>query len=517
MGQRNVGRLAGRDAQRNAHDLCAHGVKRSGFGVDGRERRLLDPGEPVVERGPVQHRVVFQITLHRAGGGVEHGGHCWLIVRHRAKQVAHASVFGFGGFDLGHRRRHNPAQRLHQALEAIGLVKIQQFVFVGLVQVQAGQRRQIGHPGVQVAIGFHGHERPALGQPVHRLAQVLARHALDVVGVFHQLVERAVFHQPFGSRLGAHLGHAGHVVHRVAHQGLVIDHERRRHAKLCGYARHITHLAVHGVDDGDVLIDQLAQILVTARHRDLDALLRGHMGQRGDHVIGFHTRHVQHGPAHQAHQFVDGLDLAAKVIGHGAAVGLVLGVQLVAKGRAFGVEHAHGIDGGHILAQPLHHVDHAANGPCGGARRIAWHGPQIGHGMEGAVQVAGAVDQQEGRLGCVGGVVAHPSIVYRVDTQVSKKDWGLGLCQGDAAKRSASEAWHRPGPRSPTTQTRPPDLPVCTGPTSADPAKADCAGPQRRFALPHRPRTVSPVQVIEGFAHFTIVIFSPQPALLLAL
>ena len=42
-----------------------------------------------------------------------------------------------------------------------------------------------------------------------------------------------------------------------------------------------------------------------------------------------------------------------------------------AKGPTFRIKHAHGVVAAHILAQLLHHVDHAANGACGGAGAIA--------------------------------------------------------------------------------------------------------------------------------------------------
>lgn len=48
----------------------------------------------------------------------------------------------------------------------------------------------------------------------------------------------------------------------------------------------------------------------------------------------------------------------------------------------------------------------------------------------------------------------------------------------------------------------------------ADPQRAVGAGPQRRFALPHRPSAVSPLRVIVGFSASTIVVFHPASPLL---
>jgi hypothetical protein len=50
---------------------------------------------------------------------------------------------------------------------------------------------------IEVAIGDHGDQLAAGGQPVERLAQVLAGHALDAAGGGHDAVQAAV--------LGSHL------------------------------------------------------------------------------------------------------------------------------------------------------------------------------------------------------------------------------------------------------------------------------------------------------------------------
>ena len=86
--------------------------------------------------------------------------------------------------------------------------------------------------------------------------------------------------------------HTGYVVDGVTHQCLEINHQMRWHAKLCGDASDITPLSVHGVDDGDVLIDQLAQIFVATGNDYLNALLGCQNSQGADHVVGFDTRNI---------------------------------------------------------------------------------------------------------------------------------------------------------------------------------------------------------------------------------
>ena len=86
--------------------------------------------------------------------------------------------------------------------------------------------------------------------------------------------------------------HTGYVVDGVTHQCLEINHQMRRHAKLCGDASDITPLSIHGVDDGDVLIDQLAQIFVATGNDHLNALLGCQYSQSANDIIGFNARHI---------------------------------------------------------------------------------------------------------------------------------------------------------------------------------------------------------------------------------
>ena len=91
---------------------------------------------------------------------------------------------------------------------------------------------------------------------------------------------------------------------------------------------------------------------------------------------------------------MNGFNLGTQIVGHGAAILFVGRVNFIAKRGAFGVEHTGCIVGWKVFAQTLHHVDHAANGAGGRAAGVAWHRPQIGHGMKGSVQIAGTIHQQ---------------------------------------------------------------------------------------------------------------------------
>ena len=86
-----------------------------------------------------------------------------------------------------------------------------------------------------------------------------------------------------------------------------------------------------------------------------------------------------------------GCDLAAQVVGHGRAGGLVLRIPVVAEGLAFCVENAGAIIRRHVLVQAAQHVEHAVDG----AGRLARLGAQIGQRVKGAIEIGRGVDQQK--------------------------------------------------------------------------------------------------------------------------
>ena len=105
-----------------------------------------------------------------------------------------------------------------------------------------------------------------------------------------------------------------------------------------------------------------------------------------------HAGHDKQRHAHGADDVVNRRDLVAQVVRHGRAVGLVVGVQIVAEGLALGVEDdrngAAGIVGGE-LAQ---HGDDAPHRPG----RAAVRGLEWRQGVVGAEQVSGPVHQNQG-------------------------------------------------------------------------------------------------------------------------
>jgi hypothetical protein len=149
------------------------------------------------------------------------------------------------------------------------------------------------------------------------------------------------------------------------------------------------------------------QILVTGGDDRFHAARGGLHCQCADHVVGLDAVDHQDRPPHEPHHFVDRPDLLAQVFRHRCACGLVLGIQVVTEGLALGIEHAGNVGGREVGAQAAQHIDHAVHG----TGREAVRAPQVGQCMEGAVEIAGTVDEQKG-------------IVHRGENQVSMRRQG---------------------------------------------------------------------------------------------
>ena len=168
--------------------------------------------------------------------------------------------------------------------------------------------------------------------------QVLSNHALDLVGMRHQIFQRAVLAQPFDGSFRAAFADPRHTIDRVAHQGQIIDDLFRRHAKLGLHTGRIEQFLAHGVVPADTGTDQLHQVLVAGGNQRIHAGGLGLSGQRADDVIGLDTVDRQHRPAGSGDGSMDGFDLGAQVIRHRRAMRLVLGKPFITEGFALGIE-----------------------------------------------------------------------------------------------------------------------------------------------------------------------------------
>ena len=209
--------------------------------------------------------------------------------------------------------------------------------------------------------------------------------------MLHDVLQRAVLGQPFHCGFRPDLGYAGHVVDRVTNQGEVIDDALGWHTELALHALDIQHLVGHGVDQGHPRHHQLGEVFVTGGNDALQALLCCASGQRANHVVGLDPFDLQHRPATGHHRFENGRDLQCQVFWHGLSIGFVLGIPVVAKGFALGVEHADCVISLMIGQQSTQHIQHAVHRTGG----LAIRATQVGHGMKCPVEIRRAVDEQE--------------------------------------------------------------------------------------------------------------------------
>ena len=228
------------------------------------------------------------------------------------------------------------------------------------------------------------------------MPQVFADGTANLAGGGDHAIERPVLREPFERRFWPHFGDARHVIDGIANECQIIDDQRRRHAELGENTRHIKRFTAHRIDQRDTRPDELGQILVTGRDQHVDVLCCGPLCQRADHVVGLDAVDHQDRPATGGNADVDRLDLAHQLIGHRRALGLILGVPVIAEGLALGIKDTSLVSyvpRRVVTVEAAQHVQHAIDGP----RRFALRVAQVGHGMKGAIKIRGTVNQQQGR------------------------------------------------------------------------------------------------------------------------
>jgi hypothetical protein len=309
MRHRYVAGLVLGNRDRDADQPRRHRIERCGFGIQAGERRAKDPSDPLVqlplgEHGLVAHRRSVDWRLDFGWRGV--GGD-------RRRGIGRAVPAAVGVRALEPRAKFEP------------LVQPAQRLRVGRASLQ---HLELRHLSRQVCIGQDRDQRARRGQPADGLAQVLARGAVDLLGVLQQVVERAILGEPARGRFRPHLLDARNVIDAVTDQHQIVDDPFRRNSETGDHARTIeaprrTSVPAHRVQQFDLIADQLRQVLVGTDDHGAKALAAGTLSQGSDHVVGFHPGDFQHGPAERLHRLMDRLDLDGQIIGHRRAIGLV--------------------------------------------------------------------------------------------------------------------------------------------------------------------------------------------------
>ncbi len=334
MGKRDVTGFVGLDRERQADDLRALGVSAVALHHEGEQLRGFKLLQPVVELGLLKDELVLGLDDRRRLGS---GNDFSAFLPGVALQIGDPAL----EFQLGVQRHQRFTIRL-AAVQSVEL-DVQRHVDLDGRQL-VGQE---GHLLVFFELGRQGFGAPK-------------RQRCHFVEVRVKLFQAAVdAHQQACCGFLTDTGHAGDVVDLVAHQRQVIDDVFRADAELFFHAGDIQHAAGHGVDQGDVAVDQLRHVFVTGG--DDHRTIRGRAAARqcADHVIGLNAFNAQQWVAEASHAVVQEVDLHPHVVRHAGAVGFVLAVQRVAERSALGIENHGKRAFGVLPAQAFEHVQHA--------------------------------------------------------------------------------------------------------------------------------------------------------------
>ncbi|MDR6205547.1 hypothetical protein QF025_004267 [Paraburkholderia graminis] len=360
MRDRHISGMTCLNRERQAHDLRDHRIERRGFGIERSDLRCVDLLQPRVELLPRLHGFVVP----------------FVIDGERRRHVGFRTFDRVGNFHLA-----------QPGLEAVAREHVAQFLprFRAALQIFLDRRDMFG----QIAIAFDGDELARHRQKVERASQIVSYRTFDLVRMCDDAIQRLILRQPFERGFRPAFLDARHVVDGIADQRQVVDNALRRHAEFGEHAGTVELFVGHRIDEGDMIRHELRQILVTSRHDHVHAALFRLGGKRADHVVGFHAVDHQKRPAERAHGHVNRLDLPRQIVGHGGTIRLIVGIPVVAKRFALGVEHARAILCCDFLAHAPQHVDH----PVERTRGTTVGPAQIRHRMVGPVQITRTVDQ----------------------------------------------------------------------------------------------------------------------------
>ena len=227
------------------------------------------------------------------------------------------------------------------------------------------------------------------------MAQVVTQVFPDLAGkafrVGNDIIQAAVFRQPLDRGFWPHLGNPRHVVRCVADQGKVIDNTLRRHSIFFYHAGAIKPGIVHGIDQVNVIINNLRQVLVAGGYQGIHPGACSPGRQGCNHVIRLDTVFTQQAYAKRFDDFVQRFDLGHQVKRGRGTIGFILRIQVITETFSLGIENDCEIIRPFIPDQLAQHVDYAVDGPGWLIFRVR----EARHGMIGPEQVIGPVHQRQ--------------------------------------------------------------------------------------------------------------------------
>ncbi len=206
-----------------------------------------------------------------------------------------------------------------------------------------------------------------------------------------QCVEGLITREPAGRGLRPHLRHTWNVVHRIPDEREIIDDLLGIYVELGLDTLPIESRVRHGVHDGDGIADELCHVLVDRRDDHAAPRSRCPARERPDHVVRLDALDPNERQPERTHDGVERFDLRAQVVRHRRSMRLVLLEQVIAECASRRVEHHRDMVGPLLPHELEQHVHHAVDG----AGRLSARVGERRQRVECAVQVRGAVDQDE--------------------------------------------------------------------------------------------------------------------------
>ncbi len=261
------------------------------------------------------------------------------------------------------------------------------------------------------------------------------QHALQVAELGQQLA----------GGLRADAGHAGDVVHAVAHQRQQVGHLLRAAAELLAHLVRADRLLLDRVLHDHAGADQLHQVLVGGHDRDLAARLHRSLGVGGDQVVRLPVRQLDGGHVEGGRRVPHQGELRHQLGRRRRALRLVGVVDAVAEGVPPGVEDHRQVGADMVLQQPRQHVGEAEHGVDRRAVRPGHRRQRV----EGAEDEPRAVHQDQvqrpaaARPRSVPGARRAPG--FSTNT---REQYGQNVCS--CTMRSHTRGW--PSPAMPPSQ-----------------------------------------------------------------
>ncbi len=278
---------------------------------------------------------------------------------------------------------------------------------------------------------------------------------LDLLGIGEQVFQIAVFVDQQRRRLDPDAGRAGDVVDAVAGQRLNVDDAVGADAEFVMHLVRADLLGLDRVQHHHAAADKLHQILVGTDDRDPPARIAGLTGEGSDDVVGLVMLKLDTGDVEGAGGVAGQRELRHQLFRQGRAIGLVVGIDLVAEGLGRVVEdHRH--MGRRIAALGVlrvfpQHVGKPRDRPDG---QPVGFPRQRRQRVKRAEDKGRAVDQMQ-VMTLAKGVVGHARFLFSGAVEDGatghrRRSWAAGSDTGSAAAQSPTTARRiRPVPSAP--------------------------------------------------------------------